>query len=346
MDKIIDNIKTSRPTLMMAVPRIFEKIYAKVIDQVSQGSNIKKSVFEWAKVASKKYFDSIDEDRAPKLQDILQRELAYKIVFSKIYEKFGGRVRFFVSGGAPLSSEIMQFLRYANLTILEGYGLTETVAPCVLSPVYKQNVGTVGIPIGDVELKFASDGEILIKTKAMLREYYKNPEATKESIQNGWFHSGDIGILTEEGYLKITDRKKDIIITSGGKNVAPQRIENIMKIEKYIGQILIAGDKQKYLAAVITLDKTKFVDELEAMGLNPNMTYEELAQNDAIKAKVEEAIAHGNKELAQYETVKKFWIAPDEWTVENGALTPSLKLKKKVLFQRYAKEFDDLFRGE
>jgi len=346
IDKIIDNIKSSRPTIMIAVPRIFEKIYAKVVDQVSQGGNIKKSLFDWASACSKKYFDKIDNDRAPTLAEILQRELAYKIVFSKIYEKFGGRIRFFVSGGAPLSTDIMQFLRYANLSILEGYGLTETIAPCVLNPVYKQNIGTVGIPLGDVELKFASDGEILIKTKGMLREYYKNPEATKEAIKDGWLHSGDIGILTNEGYLKITDRKKDIIITSGGKNVAPQRIENILKVEKYIGQILIAGDKQKYLAAIISLDKSKFVDDLVGMGLNPSMSYEELSQSEVIKKHVEEAIARRNKELAQYETIKKFWIAPEEWTLENGALTPSLKLKKKVLFQRYAKQIDDLFRGE
>jgi long-chain acyl-CoA synthetase len=222
LEKIIPNLQIVRPTIMIAVPRIFEKIYAKVMDQVNLGNVVEKQVFKLAIRSAEKYFEKVDQDLSPGSSDILEYKLAQKIVFDKIYNQFGGKVRYFVSGGAPLSKQIITFLKYANLTILEGYGLTETIAPCCLNPLSKQVAGTVGRPMGDVQISFATDGEILIKTDAMLKEYYKNPEATQESIKDGWLYSGDIGEFTPEGYLRITDRKKDLIKTSGGKYIAPQ----------------------------------------------------------------------------------------------------------------------------
>ncbi len=232
IDTIIDDMALARPTVMLAVPRIFEKIYAKVQGQIKEANPVKQQLFEWAVQKAKDYFSEIDKDKAPSTSTILQYQLAYKLVFKKIYDLFGGRIRYFISGGAPLSKEIIEFLRYADLTVLEGYGLTETVAPCALNPLTKQLAGTVGQPTGDVEISFAEDGEILVRSEALFSEYLKNKEETDKAIDpEGWFHTGDIGHFTVDGYLKITDRKKDIIITSGGKNVAPQKIENLLKLQ-------------------------------------------------------------------------------------------------------------------
>ncbi len=343
IDKLVDNIGTARPTIMIAVPRIFEKIYGKIMEQIEDGSFLKKKAFEWAILAAKNYFDKIDKDLSPSTTEIIEYKLAYKIVFSKIYEKFGGKIRFFVSGGAPLAPEIITFLRYAKLTVLEGYGLTETIAPCCLNPLSKQVAGTVGRPIGDVEFKFAPDGEILIKSEALFKEYYKNPTATAESIQDGWFASGDIGTFTPEGYLKITDRKKDLIITSGGKNVAPQKIENIAKTKRSISQIVVIGDKQKFLVALIGIEKEPFLPFLEQWGLSSDCSIKQLSNHPEVLKMVQKDIDLVNGELAQYETIKKFKILPEEFQMENF-LTPSLKIKRKVVMQHYSKEIEAMYQ--
>lgn len=344
LEKIVDNLNVVHPTIMLAVPRIFEKVYAKINQQIEDGSFLKKKIFAWAQKASNKYFEKIQNDIAPTTSEIIQRNLAYKIVFSKIYNRFGGKIRFFVSGGAPLSPDIIKFLRNANLTILEGYGLTETIAPCTLNPVAKQIPGSVGTPIGDVQLKFADDGEILIKSKAMLTEYYKNPEATNETLIDGWLHTGDIGEFTPEGYLKITDRKKDIIITSGGKNIAPQKIENMMKLQKHISQFMVIGDKRKYLTGVVGIEKEPFLEILAELGLDKDCSIEDLASNPKVSEIINNSIESVNKELSRFETIKKFYIAPREFTVEGGELTPSLKLKKKVLMEKYSDKIEAMYQ--
>lgn len=347
MDELINNIKVSKPTFMIAVPRIFEKIYSKVIEDMANSSGIKQGVFEWASKASNKYFETIAQDKTPSTVDIIQHQLAYKMVFSKVYEKFGGKIRFFISGGAPLSVDIIKFLRNANLTILEGYGLTETVAPCCLNPLSKQIPGTVGQPMGDVEFKFADDNEILIKSKAIFKEYYKNPEATAEVYdEDGWFHSGDIGHFTPEGFLKITDRKKDIIITSGGKNVAPQKIENLLKIHPGISQCVIIGDKRNFLTAIIAIDKDSYDEKfLKNANLTTDSSYNEVALNDQIYKDIQEKVGLTNQRLAQFETIKKFIIADKEFTTDNY-LTPSLKVKKKLVLEHYATEIDAMYQNK
>jgi long-chain acyl-CoA synthetase len=240
----------------------------------------------------------------------------------------------------------MVFLQNANLTILEGYGLTETIAPCAINPVVRQIPGSIGLPLGDVQIKFAEDGEILIKTKALFSEYYKNPEATKEAFNSeGWFQSGDIGELTSEGYIKITDRKKDIIITSAGKNVAPQKIENMLKVQKHISNAMIVGDKRKFLVAVVSFDREAFLDELESLGIAGRPSYEELAREPKIYEILEKEVQAINHELASFESIKGFMIAPSEFTIENGQLTPSLKLKKKVILKTYMNEIDALYKS-
>lgn len=343
MDKIIDNIALVKPTIMMAVPRIFEKIYAKITDQINQGSIVEKQVFKWAQGVAKKYFEKLDQDLSPSTAELIEYKLAYKLVFSKIYNRFGGKIRFFVSGGAPLSVPIIKFLRYANLTILEGYGLTETIAPCCLNPLAKQVAGTVGRPLGDVQISFAADKEILVKSDALLKEYYKNPKATEEAFTNGWFHTGDIGEFTSEGYLKITDRKKDLIKTSGGKYVAPQKIENMAKVEPHISQIVVIGEGRKYLAALIGIEKEAFLQDLEALGLPSDCSVHDLAQNPKVREIIQAEIDKMNTELAQYETIKKFHILPEEFTTDNF-LTPSLKVKRKVVSERYNKEIEAMYQ--
>ncbi|NOT79501.1 MAG: long-chain fatty acid--CoA ligase [Bacteriovoracaceae bacterium] len=343
IDKVVDNMQIAKPTVLLAVPRIFEKVYSKILENIQKESELKKVVFEWALDASKKYFDKINHDKSPSTLEILQKNLAYKIVFEKIYNRFGGKIRFLVSGGAPLSPEIMTFLQNANLTILEGYGLTETVAPCVLNPPVRQIPGAIGLPLGDVQIKFAEDGEIMLKTEALFSSYYKNDVATKEAFKDGWFLTGDIGELTTDGYIKITDRKKDIIITSAGKNVAPQKIENLLKLKKHISNAMIVGDKRKFLIAIISLDRDAFMDELEELGISGSPDYEELSKNRKVFDIVEKEIQSVNEDLASFESIKGFFIAANDFTVENGQITPSLKLKKKVILKIYDKEIDALY---
>jgi long-chain acyl-CoA synthetase len=343
IDKVVDNLQIAKPTILIAVPRIFEKVYSKVLETIQKESELKKKVFDWALHVSKIYYEKINHDKSPNPYEILQKNLAYKLVFEKIYNRFGGKIRFLVSGGAPLSPDIMNFLQNANLTILEGYGLTETIAPCLLNPPVRQLAGSIGLPLGDVQVKFANDGEILLKTNALFSQYYKNETATKEAFQDGWFLTGDIGELTSEGYVKITDRKKDIIITSAGKNVAPQNIENILKLQKHITNAMIVGDKRKFLVAIISIDREAFLSDLPELESSGQTSYEELAKMPKVYDVIESEIQEVNKGLASFESLNGFIIAPRDFTVDNGQLTPSLKLKKKIVLKEYAKEIDALY---
>lgn len=342
IEKLMDNLQLVRPTIMIAVPRIFEKIYAKIMDKTTEGSLIEKNVFKWARETAARYYDKIDKDLSPTTFEILEYNLAKKIVFSKIYDRFGGRIRYFVSGGAPLSSEIIKFLRYANLTILEGYGLTETIAPCCLNPLAKQIPGTVGRPMGDVKIDFAPDGEILVQSKALMKEYYKNPEATASAMGDGWFHTGDIGEFTPEGFLRITDRKKDIIVTSGGKNVAPQKIENLAKTQPHISQLIVIGEKRNYLTALVGIEKEAFLHLLEELELPSDCGLLDIARHPKVKEIIGSEIEEVNGHLAQYESIKKFTIIPEEFTTENF-LTPSLKIKRKLVSDRFKREIEAMY---
>lgn len=342
IEKVIDDLTIVKPTFMLAVPRIFEKIYGRIHEVINAESVVKRKTFQWANMAANRYFSKIDKDLSPSTYDIIQYELAYKFVFEKFYKMFGGRIRFFVSGGAPLSPKIIKFLRNANLPILEGYGLTETVGPAIVNPVNRQVPGSVGKPIGDVQVKFGEDNEILIKTKAMLTEYYKNENATSESIKDGWFYTGDIGNFDQQGFLRITDRKKDIIITSGGKNVAPQKIENLMKLKGHISHFVVYGDQQRYLTGLVAIDKENFKSELEEIGLDIDVPLDQMAHNPKIRAILRSEIEEVNAGLASFETIKKFYVIPQEISTSNY-LTPSLKIKKKLLFEDYGKEINAMY---
>lgn len=342
IDKILDNLQIVKPTVMMAVPRIFEKIYAKVMDQVNSGNIVEKQAFKWALKVSEEYYDKIDRDVSPSSGELIEHALANKLVFSKIYARFGGKIRYFVSGGAPLSPEIIKFLRYANLTILEGYGLTETIAPCCLNPLAKQIPGTVGRPIGDVQIAFEADGEIKVKSDALMSGYYKNPEATKAAIVDGWFYTGDIGEFTSEGFLKITDRKKDLIATSGGKKIAPQKIENMAKTKPHISHMVVIGEKRNFITALVGIEKERFLPMLDELNLPSDCSVQDLARHPKVHEVIQSEINDINSGLAQFESIKKFTIVTEEFTTDNF-LTPSLKIKRKVVSDRYQKEIEAMY---
>jgi long-chain acyl-CoA synthetase len=342
INKLIPNISVVKPTLMVAVPRIFEKIYEKTMSTLDENF-IKRSLFDWANKSANDYFEAIDSDKTPRSKTIVEYQLAKKLVFQKIYDLFGGRIRYFISGGAPLSPKIIQFLRNTNLTVLEGYGLTETVAPCFVNPMNKQIPGTVGQPIGDVEIKFRDDGEILIKSEAMFSEYFKNPKATEEAIdQDGWFATGDIGEFNDKGFLRITDRKKDILITSGGKNIAPQHLENTLKLSALISQPVIIGDGRKYLTALIGIESEVLEPYFEQLEISDQCDTKALANHTGIIELIEKEIAKINLELASFETIKKFKILPIELNQDNY-ITPSMKIKRKLIHKDFEKLIDAMY---
>lgn len=345
LDKLVSNIGVVRPSIMAAVPRVLEKIYAGISKQVAASSGLKKAIFHWAIRTATNFHAAQDRGETPGGFLTWKHGLAHQLVFSKIQARFGGRLRYFISGSAPLAPEIIYFLRNLGFTIMEGYGLTESLSGCCINPAERQIPGTVGKPFPNTEIKIAGDGEILIRGEALFSEYYKRPEATAEAIKDGWFYTGDIGEFTPEGYLKITDRKKDLIKTSGGKYIVPQRIEGMVKAQKYVSQIVVVGDKRNYATALIGVDKEKLRDALPLVGLGADCAVADLAKSAKVRALVQADIDVVNTKLAKYETIKKFYICPEEFTIDGGLLTPSLKVKKKVALERYRTEIDAMYAG-
>lgn len=345
VDKVRDNLTKTKPTFLLAVPRIFEKIYTSMQTQ-SEASPMKSKVFKWALSVGYKVSESKLNKKIPPLSVLLEYQIAKRLVFDKLMKKLGGNLRFAISGGAPLSSEISKFFHASNLLILEGYGLTETTAAVFLNTPYDYKFGSVGKPMGDVTVKIASDGEICVKSDKVMMGYNNNPEATAEVFDDeGYFKTGDIGELDSEGFLKITDRKKDLIKTAGGKYVAPQKLENLLKLDKNISNVLIHGDQKKYIVSLITLN----TDTMRSFAQEHQISYSdmgELSKHPRVKDLIRNAVAQTNSQLASYETIKNFAILPNDFTVENGELTPSLKVKRKHLDKKYESQIRALYGGE
>lgn len=341
IERLKNNFNELKPTFLIAVPRIFEKLYSAILAQ-AQNNPIKKKLFDWAIGVGREYSRRLQKQET--IMPVLATEyaLAKRLVFDKIMQGLGGRLRLAASGGAPLNSDITEFFHAVGLLILEGYGLTETTAGVTFNSPLHYKFGTVGRPLPEVEIKFAQDGEILVKSKKCLIEYYKNPAANAESFENGFFKTGDIGILDEDGYLKITDRKKDLIKTAGGKYVAPQRLEGLLKNSPYISNVLIHGDQRKYIVALITLNEATVKSWAQDNKVEYT-NYSELTQAPEVYSLVRDAVADANTELASFESIKKFAILPTEFTVESGELTPSLKIKRKIVDQRYVKQINELY---
>jgi long-chain acyl-CoA synthetase len=343
VETVGENLIEVRPTVMVSVPRVFEKIYAKVIDNVLASSPLKRKIFFWAVKIGKEYGKRklLKQSISGLLR--FKRNLAHKLVFSKIIEKTGGNVRFFVSGGAALSKDIAEFFYAMGLVVLEGYGLTET------SPVISANTfdhlkfGTVGHPIPGVEVKIAEDTEILSRGPHIMKGYYKMEAETQESIKDGWFYTGDIGHLDEEGYLVITDRKKDIIVTAGGKNVAPQFIETLLKTNPYISSAVVLGDKRKFISALIVPNFEKLEEYAKSSAI-PYEKPEDLVKNEKVKNFVEAEIDRSTPNLASYEKVKKVILLDRDFEIAKGEMTPSLKVKRNIVEEKYKSEIEALYQ--
>lgn len=342
IENLIDAIGEVRPTMMFAVPRIFEKAHLRIRAMAAEGSRPKRAIFDWATQIGLEYSQKLRAKEQVSARERIAFSLADRLVFSKVRARFGGRLKFAVCGGAPLPREIGEFFGMAGISILEGYGLTETSAPVCLVTPEDVRFGTVGKPLPEVAIKIAEDGEILVRSRKVFKGYFKNPEATADCLMNGWFHTGDIGELDHEGFLRITDRKKDLIITSGGKNVAPQKIENLAKTLKFINQFVVHGDRRNYLTALVTLDRDAVMNHAKQDEILFS-TYADLVKHPKIQALVQKSIDELNTHLASFETIKKFVILPEEFTVESGELTPSLKVKRKIINQRYQNEFNRLY---
>jgi long-chain acyl-CoA synthetase len=343
IDTLVANLAEVRPSLWVAVPRVFEKVYARILTQVDQGPAAKRKLFHWALGVGREVTELRLKGKRPGLALKAQHEAAKRLVFSKISARFGGRLKFCVSGSAPLAAEIQMFMHAVGVPVFEGYGLTETCAPVSVNLPGACKLGTVGRLLPEVLVRIADDGEILIKSQKNFREYYKNPEATAESIQSGWFHTGDIGAIDEDGFLRITDRKKDLIKTAGGKFIAPQKIESLAKSQKILSQVVLYGDQKPFAVALLTLNQDFVIQHAQANKILYG-DYSELVKHPEICKLVEDAVEELNSGLARYESIKKYLVIPKEFTVEEGELTPSMKVKRKFLCQKYKDELEGLYR--
>jgi long-chain acyl-CoA synthetase len=343
LEKIVDNAGEVRPTVMPSVPRIFEKAYNAVIAKGLATPGVKGRLFKWAMHSLDAHIDGLE--RGQKDAGGLGFAIGKKLVFPKLAatlaERFGGRMRLFVSGGAPLSPRIAWFFQTVGFEILEGYGLTESAAGTFVNRPGKNKIGTVGPPVPGTEVRIAEDGEILIRGPGVMKEYFKKPEATAEMLKDGWLQSGDIGVVDADGYLKITDRKKDIIVTAGGKNVAPQNLEGELKAsEPFISQVMVHGDKRKFLSALVTLNE----ENVRKWAADHGTSFPgPLHEDPRVKARVQAAIDALNAKQASYSSIKKIAILANDFTQESGELTPTLKVKRKYCTQKYKALLDAFY---
>jgi long-chain acyl-CoA synthetase len=341
--KIVPNLTEVRPTYFPSVPRIFEKVYAAATGAAEKEGGLKKRVFDWAIRVGSKVRELERRGASPGPLLAAQHRIADKQVLSKIRNLFGGRLRLAVSGAAPINPEILRFFDAAGVLVLEGWGMTETSTAATIATPEDFKVGTVGKPFPGCEVKIADDGEILVKGANVFQGYYKNPEATAETIRDGWLHTGDIGEIDADGFLKITGRKKDIIITAGGKNITPANIEAEIKQHPIVSQCVVIGDRRPYLVALLTLDP----EEAEGFAKEANLAAdaEALAENEQIRASIQAHLDQVNAKLARVEQVKKFRILPQDLSQAGGELTPTLKVKRNVVTDKYADEIEALYAG-
>lgn len=341
-DKLPQAMREVRPTVLVGVPRVYEKVRQEV-ERRSSLSPIKKRLLAMAVGIGAKHADPVYAGRAPAAR---KWKIANKLVYAKVREAFGGRVQTFVSGGAPLGVDTARWFASVSIPVWEGYGLTETSPVIAINSPKSQRMGSVGKPLPNVELKFAEDGELLVRGPSIFPGYWHKPVETSECFDSdGWFRTGDIAHLDSEGFLYITDRKKELLKTSGGKLVAPQPIENKLKTSVFVGQAALVGDRHKFISAVISPNMKALQEWANAHGVLA-ATRQELLANPRIVALYAEIVSEANVGLANFESVKRFRLVPEEWSQESGELTPSMKLKRRVINQRYAAVIDELYADE
>jgi long-chain acyl-CoA synthetase len=339
--KILPNLAEVQPTYFPSVPRIFEKIYTASTSNIEKEGGLKKAVFEWAVRVGKKARALEHQGKRPGPFLALQHRIADKQVLSKIRGLFGGRLKQAVSGAAPINPEILEFFDAAGVLVVEGWGMTETSTAATVATPEDFKFGTIGKPFPGCEIRIADDGEILVKGPNVFQGYYKNEEATREALRDGWLHTGDLGEFDEDGFLKITGRKKDIIITAGGKNITPANLEAEIKQHPLVSQCVVIGDRRPYLVALVTLDPEEAVKFAKEHGLPEDP--EALAKNDQVWAAIEAHVERINERFARVEQVKKIAILPRDLSQEGGELTPTLKVKRAVVAQKYADKVEALY---
>ncbi len=348
LPNVAQSLQEIRPHFFAAVPRLYEKMQARILDTVAEAPKPRQMIFDWAIKIGKKRLPYVVEDREDEMPALLRFKsaIAGKLVFGKIVERLGGRVRFMISGGAPLSAELAAFFVGAGLQIYEGYGLTETSPVIAVNYPGHRRLGAVGPVIPNVEVHIAEDGEILTRGPHVMKGYWNKPEATAEAIdKDGWFHTGDIGHIDEDGFLKITDRKKDIIVNAYGKNIAPQPLEGLLKTSPWIGTPVIIGDRRKFLSALIVPNYERLESEARKMGLHWKDN-EELLGKPEVKKIFEEEIERFNATIDRQERIRKFQLVPEDFTIEAGEITPSMKVKRRVVEEKYKNLIDEMYMDE
>jgi long-chain acyl-CoA synthetase len=344
IDDLLHTMQETHPDLLFSVPRVYEKLYAAIQDNVSKGSKSQQRIFHWAERVGTEVSRRKERHKRVGVGLGMKYALANRLVFSKIRKLTGGRLRLAITGAAPLDIKILEFFNAAGTLLLEGWGLTETAAGFTLNTPDNYRLGTIGRPYRGYELKLDEDGEILVRSGSVFKRYNNNPEATAESIDaDGWFHTGDVGTIDADGYVKIIDRKKDLIITAGGKNIGPQNIENAFKQVPLVSQVCIYGDRKPYLVGLFTLDPVAVKKWADANGIAYG-DITEVYSSPQLRAYLQPHIDAVNATLASYETVKYWDILPEDFTVENELLTPTLKIRRKQIYQRYGDKFEQLYQ--
>ena len=341
LDTIAPNMQLVRPTMMTGVPRVYEKLHGRVHEAVASAPAIRRKLFHWAVGVGLKRARAFLAGRPAPLSVRLQAGLADRLVLSKIRGRLGGRIRFLVSGSAPLTVQVAEFLFAVGAPVVEGYGLTETSPTLTVNPLEKPKLGTVGPAIPNVELRIADDGEVLARGPNVMQGYYRKPDATAEVIRDGWFHTGDLGSLDEDGYLTITGRKKELIVTAGGKNVPPAPIEAALKRSPLVAEAVMIGDGRPYCTALLMPDFAA----LAAQTGTGDASREELVERPEVVALFDEAVTGVNSDLAPYEQVKRFALLPAEFTIATGELTPTLKVKRNVVAERWGDAIERLYQS-
>jgi long-chain acyl-CoA synthetase len=340
--RVAEALPQVRPTVLPSVPRVFEKVHTAVVAKFDDATGAKRRLIDWALDVGRRASALRQQglDLPPLLG--LQHRLADKLVYSKVKERLGGRLRAAVSGGAPLAKEVAEYFHALDILILEGYGLTECTTACAANRIDRFRFGTVGTALPGFELAIAGDGEILIKGPTIFRGYYKDEEATRAVVtEDGWLRSGDVGQLDADGFLTITDRKKDIIVTAGGKNVAPQNLENDLKSSRFISQALVLGDRRPYIVALVTLDEPEMRRWAAERGLDGDLS--SLARHESVRRLVDEIVEGVNAERTRFEQIKRFAILPRDFSAEHDEVTPTLKLRRRICEQHFADEIEQLY---
>lgn len=343
METIGRDVAAVRPTLFTGVPRVYEKIHARIVEKARSGSAVKRRLFDWAAGVATRRGRALLTGTTPGPVLAAQVALADRLVFSKIRAGVGGRLRYLVSGSAPLPVPVAEFFFGVGLPIIEGYGLTETAPILTVNPPSAPRAGTVGRAVRGVELRIAADGEILARGPNIMTGYYNKPDATAEVIRDGWLHTGDVGSLDAGGYLSITDRKKDLLVTSGGKKIAPQPLESALKQHPLVGEAIVLGDRRRYASALIVPDFSALESRLAELGRSPAPRPDLVKRPDVVSL-YQEIVDSLNRDLAQYERIKRIGILPRELSMERGELTPTLKVKRKVIEEQWRDEIDALYR--